>query len=173
MNRNISFRFRTRLRFLVLNATFNNISVISWRSVLLAEETREPGENHRPVASHWQTLSHNVVPSSPRHASDLFGVKLQSLTQQLTYLCVTIMHQLPPKLFREPEDLQPMHFQGLMEFGFSKSPWLNKLDCDFADTIANKNTSIGSHIPKAHVCVLDCDRTSWSYLNMTWTLQHI
>jgi hypothetical protein len=22
---------------------------------------REPGENHRPVASHWQTLSHNVV----------------------------------------------------------------------------------------------------------------
>jgi hypothetical protein len=25
------------------------------------EETRVPGENHRPVASHWQTLSHNVV----------------------------------------------------------------------------------------------------------------
>ena len=25
------------------------------------EETGEPGENHRPVASHWQTLSHNVV----------------------------------------------------------------------------------------------------------------
>ena len=44
--------------FMVFNATFNNISVISWRSVLLVEET---GENHRPVASHWQTLSHNVV----------------------------------------------------------------------------------------------------------------
>ena len=43
------------------NATFNNISVISWRSVLLVEETERPGENHRPVASHWQTLSHNVV----------------------------------------------------------------------------------------------------------------
>jgi hypothetical protein len=26
------------------NATFNNISVISWRSVLLVEETRGPGE---------------------------------------------------------------------------------------------------------------------------------
>ena len=26
------------------------------------EETGIPGENHRPVASHWQTLSHNVVP---------------------------------------------------------------------------------------------------------------
>ena len=23
------------------------------------EETGGPGENHRPVASHWQTLSHN------------------------------------------------------------------------------------------------------------------
>jgi len=46
---------------MMLNATFNNISVISWRSVLLMEETGGPGENHRPVASHWQTLSHNVV----------------------------------------------------------------------------------------------------------------
>ena len=27
---------------------------------VLVEETRVPGENHRPVASHWQTLSHNV-----------------------------------------------------------------------------------------------------------------
>ena len=33
-------------------ATFNNISVISYRSVLLVEETGVPGENHRPVASH-------------------------------------------------------------------------------------------------------------------------
>jgi hypothetical protein len=32
--------------FMVLNATFNNISVISWQSVLLMEETRGPGENH-------------------------------------------------------------------------------------------------------------------------------
>ena len=33
------------------NATFNNNSVISWLSVSLAEETRRPRENHRPVAS--------------------------------------------------------------------------------------------------------------------------
>jgi hypothetical protein len=46
---------------MVFNATFNNISVISWRSVLLVEETRGPWENHWPVASHWQTLSHTVV----------------------------------------------------------------------------------------------------------------
>ena len=35
-----------------------------WRSVLLVEETGVPGENHRPAASHWQTLSHNVVSST-------------------------------------------------------------------------------------------------------------
>jgi len=34
----------------VFNATFNNISVISWRSVSLVEETGVPGENHRPAA---------------------------------------------------------------------------------------------------------------------------
>jgi len=32
---------------MVFNATFNNISVISWRSVLFLEETGGPGENHR------------------------------------------------------------------------------------------------------------------------------
>jgi len=39
-------------RVMVFNVTFNNISVISWWSVLLVEETRVPGENHRPAASH-------------------------------------------------------------------------------------------------------------------------
>jgi hypothetical protein len=34
---------------MVSNTIFNNISVISWWSVLLVEET---GENHPPVTSH-------------------------------------------------------------------------------------------------------------------------
>jgi hypothetical protein len=46
---------------MVFNTTLNNISVISWQSVLLVKETRVPIENHRPVASHRQALSHNVV----------------------------------------------------------------------------------------------------------------
>jgi len=46
---------------MVFNTTFNNISVILWWSILLVEETGGPWENHWPVASHWQTLSHNVV----------------------------------------------------------------------------------------------------------------
>jgi len=44
---------------MVFNATFNIISVILWRSVLLEEETGVPGENHQPAINHWQTLSHN------------------------------------------------------------------------------------------------------------------
>ena len=47
---------------MVFNATFNNISVIWWRSVLLVEETGLPEENHRPSACYLLTLilSHNV-----------------------------------------------------------------------------------------------------------------
>ena len=60
---------------MVFNTTFNNISAISWLSVLLVEETGGSGENHRPVASHWQTLSHNVVhwrkPEYPEKNTDL------------------------------------------------------------------------------------------------------
>jgi hypothetical protein len=38
-----------RVRIKVFNATFNNMSVISWRSVLLVGEIGVPGENHQPV----------------------------------------------------------------------------------------------------------------------------
>jgi len=50
---------------MVFNDTFYKISSISWRSVLLVKETGVLGENHRTVANHWQTLSHNVVSSKP------------------------------------------------------------------------------------------------------------
>jgi len=41
---------------MVFNATLNNISVISWLSVILVDETDVPGENHRPAASHWKNF---------------------------------------------------------------------------------------------------------------------
>ena len=44
-----------RIMVVVFNATFNTISVKSWRPVLLVEENGVPGENHWPAASHWQT----------------------------------------------------------------------------------------------------------------------
>jgi len=37
--------------FLCFNATFSNISDISWRPVLVVEEAEVPGENHRQWAS--------------------------------------------------------------------------------------------------------------------------
>ena len=46
---------------MVFNDTFNNSSVISWWSVLLGEETGVPRENRRLAASHWPSISHNVV----------------------------------------------------------------------------------------------------------------
>ena len=55
---------------MVCNATFNNISVILRLSVVIVDENGVPGENHQPVASHWQTLSHNAVLSTPRHQWD-------------------------------------------------------------------------------------------------------
>jgi hypothetical protein len=39
--------------FLVFNATFNNISAISWRPGFVVEEAGVPGENRRPWASNW------------------------------------------------------------------------------------------------------------------------
>ena len=44
---------RFELIFWCFNATFNNISAISWRPVLVVEEAGVPGENHRPWASNW------------------------------------------------------------------------------------------------------------------------
>ena len=46
---------------MVFDATFNNISVLSWRSVVLVEKT---GENHRLVESHWQ-IYHIMLHTSP------------------------------------------------------------------------------------------------------------
>ena len=37
---------------MVFNATFNNILVIPWQSVVLVEKPTGPGENHRHAASH-------------------------------------------------------------------------------------------------------------------------
>ena len=53
--------------FMVIKATFNNISVISWQSVLLVDKTGVPRENHRPAASHLQIISHNFVSSRSVH----------------------------------------------------------------------------------------------------------
>ena len=60
---------------MVFDITFNNISAISWwsvNSVLLVEEIRV----HVPVASHWQTWSHNV---DSKYTSPWTGFELTTL----------------------------------------------------------------------------------------------
>jgi len=37
----------------------------------LVDESGVPGEDHRPVVSHWQNVSHSTVSSTPRHEQDL------------------------------------------------------------------------------------------------------
>jgi hypothetical protein len=44
--------YNDRVRVMVFNDTFNNISAISWLPVLLVDETGLPIENNRPAASH-------------------------------------------------------------------------------------------------------------------------
>ena len=62
----LSYYFKLHIRegdkicVMVFNATFSNISVISWLSLLLVEEAGVPGKTHRPIASHWQSLSHCI-----------------------------------------------------------------------------------------------------------------
>ena len=52
------------------------------------EETRVPKENHQLVISHWQTLSHNVVSSTPRHVNPttIRSWLWQSLIDYIIYL---------------------------------------------------------------------------------------
>jgi hypothetical protein len=47
------------------------------------EESGVSGENHPPVVSHWQTLSHNVVSSTPCHTSLDYKVDYQGNNQRL------------------------------------------------------------------------------------------
>ena len=46
--------------YFMSKATFNNISVVYWLSVLFVEETRVPKDNNRAASSHWQTVSPNL-----------------------------------------------------------------------------------------------------------------
>jgi hypothetical protein len=46
---------------MVLNASFNNISIMSWRSVLLVEEYGVPRENHQPAAQVTDKFCHIML----------------------------------------------------------------------------------------------------------------
>ena len=83
--------------FMVFNATFNNFSVISWRLVLLVEETWVPRTNNRPLASHWQTLSHNVVhldvDEIPTHNINGGRHRLHKSNNHMSTTTTALMHE--------------------------------------------------------------------------------
>ena len=57
---------------MVFNNTFNNISVISWQSVLLVEETRVVSTQRKPPTCHKSLtiISHSVVSITSHHQND-------------------------------------------------------------------------------------------------------
>ena len=73
------------VRFMVFNATFNTISVISWRQFYWWRKTEYPEkttdlskvtdrENHRPVESHWQRKPPTCRKSLTEKSTDLSKV---------------------------------------------------------------------------------------------------
>jgi hypothetical protein len=55
---------------MALSASFNNISIIMWRSDLLLGETGVPGKHHGTASSFRQNLSYNVASSKPHDEQD-------------------------------------------------------------------------------------------------------
>jgi len=94
---------------MVFNATFNNISTISLRSVLFVEETGVPGENHQPAVSHWQTLPHNVASNTPHHERNFNSQLLWWYALLLTYVVVN------PSIIRS-KPWQPLLFLQYVAF---------------------------------------------------------
>jgi hypothetical protein len=89
---------------MVFNTTFNNISVISCRSVLLLEETGLPGENNRPVTSQTNFITKCYIKyTSPCYNKFKFQRTVEIyLPQPLRY-----------KLFITAKILQSYYIMGL------------------------------------------------------------
>jgi hypothetical protein len=87
-----------RFRFLASNATFNNISIISWRSALLVENSGVPGENYRPTVSQWQTLSYHVLWSIPRLSGIIVQINFIFTNNALWYTYIVRIYTVRQKL---------------------------------------------------------------------------
>ena len=94
-------------RFMVCNATFDNISAILLRSVLLVEETGVPGENHRPVTNFTNRCQDNCccfiynlviyigITSSKLRPSDYTQSRKLSVYIQYQYNYQITCHYIP------------------------------------------------------------------------------
>jgi hypothetical protein len=93
-----------RIRIMVLKATFNNISVTSWRSVLLVEEPWEPGKNtnRSQVTEHFITYC-CIECTLPERDSN------SPVTANYNALLHTVQVQL--NIYRNEPDLKCQLFQ--------------------------------------------------------------
>jgi hypothetical protein len=111
-----SFEFESHSGEVYSNATFNNISVLSSLEVLLVEETGVPGENHRPVASHWQTLWHNIVSSTPRRS----GIR-SGWTHVLRECKQFLFHMWHPSCYKHSD----ISFSSICNYSTINKKWIN------------------------------------------------
>ena len=79
---------------MVLNTTFNNISVISWPSVLLVEETEVTRQTTDLSQFTEKSLSHNVVSSTPPHEHKCEFTTLVLTGNDCTGSCKSIYHTI-------------------------------------------------------------------------------
>jgi hypothetical protein len=78
----------------MFNYTFNNISPISWPSVLLVEETEVTGETTDLSQFTEKGLSHNVVSSTPPHEQEYEPTTLVLRGTDSAGSCKTIFHTI-------------------------------------------------------------------------------
>ena len=101
---------------MVFNATFKNISVISCRSVLLVEESRPP------VASHRQTLLHNVVRLA------MIEIRTHNMVKEITVFQFVIIYS-----FVFGRCILTINIDIVIQCLHSPPPVLNILDVFFQD----------------------------------------
>ena len=94
------------VRFMVLNATFNNISVIPLRSVSLVEETGVRGEkNHPPVTRHWQCYITHLLKSNITCIlfQSEYTLTCKHIWLRFQFLQITcIIEKTKVRIYREP-----------------------------------------------------------------------